>query len=147
MKISYWQRINILNEHFGISMSELERRAGLSPNSLPRKEPENYCPRTTTVEKLCKVYGIQFKYFFMEEFDFAEIDFDVQRNKILEMFNQLPEREQKLMLHILQERDPVKFYQKCYEFISTLDKDKYSSFEDYMEKINAKIKDYKSKNK
>lgn len=132
--MNYWERITILNEHFGITMSELEKRAGLAYGTLPRKKPDNYCPRTTTLDKICNVYGITIADFFMDEYDFKSLDLTVEKNEFLKLFEQLTDEEQKVIADIIKDYDSIRFYEKCYAIVKEYDKDnKYVSFEDYLQ--------------
>lgn len=141
MKKSCWQRIIVLNEHFGLTMSELEKRAGLSRNTLPRKEPENYNPRVDTIDKICKVYGMPFTFFYMEEYDFKEIDFVVLKRRISKMVAQLSASEAEMLSNIIEEKDYNKYLEKCYAVIQKYDTtNKYPRFEDFVDSINARIK-------
>lgn len=132
--MNYWERITVLNEHFGITMRELEKRAGLAHGALPRKKPDDYCPRTTTLEKICNVYGITIADFFMDEYDFKELDLSVEKNKLLKILEQLTDEEQKVIADIIKDHDSIRFYEKCYAIVKEYDKDnKYASFEDYLQ--------------
>lgn len=140
MKKTVWERITILNKHYGITMGELSKRAGLSRSTLPRKEPTDYYPRMSTLSKICEVYNITIAQFFEEDDDFNNTINLVQFNRVTAMLAQLDERKRNIMLNILQERDPKKYWEKCYMLVQTFDKSgKYSSFEDYLEKHNVKL--------
>ena len=133
MKANCWERITILNTHFGITMSELEKRAVLARGTLPRKKPDDYYPRMETLDKICNVYGITISEFFMDKYNFTELDLAVQKNELLRLFGQLTKEEQKIMLNIIEERDPLKFHEKCYAVIQVYDTEhRYESFEDYL---------------
>lgn len=93
------ERINELRNKRGWSVNELAKKSGLNQSTLSSLYQKNNNPSITTLESLCKAFGMTMSQFFAGESDC--IDLTDQQRQLLDRWNTLTEEQKDTLLHFL----------------------------------------------
>ncbi len=111
-------RVNQLLEANNWSQTELAKRVGVSPQAVQQWVKGTSAPRGKSLTKLSVVTGLPEHWFFMAPGDNAENELIVknskpltyQQERLLSLFEQLPEDERNHMIKLFEEK--VKYFDK-----------------------------------
>lgn len=91
-------RIKELMHERGWSMYMLSKKSGLCSTTVQTMFARNTMPSITTVEAVCKAFGITMAQFFQ---DGDEIIVDDEQKELLREFSKLPPHQRKAILELL----------------------------------------------
>ncbi|QBE95956.1 helix-turn-helix domain-containing protein [Blautia producta] len=94
------KRINQLLEAKHMSQYELSRRSGITQSSLSNLMARGCIPKITTLEKICKGFGITLSQFFFEGDSYLEEYSDAQKQILCE-WETLSAKEKQVALKII----------------------------------------------
>ena len=92
-------KIKMLQQDRGMSMSQLANKAGLTPSTLSALFQRNNQPTIPTLEAICKAFGITISQFFADSN--LPVDLTPEQACLLENWNRLSENQKDAVLALL----------------------------------------------
>ena len=92
------KRLNELQQQRGWSDYKIAKEAGLSPNTVSNVYRRNNIPSVTTLEAMCKAFGITMAQFFAED-DLVELTPDLRL--LFEKWSQLTDEQKKAVIQVI----------------------------------------------
>jgi len=94
------KKIERLKKERGWSEYELAKRSGIPQTTLSSQHRNNYNPTITTLEALCKAFGITMSQFFADSN--VPVDLTDEQCEMLERWNALDDNQKKAILQLME---------------------------------------------